>query len=750
MSSSRNRSFPLEIYQDPQPHYITSYDAQLGYHMPPQSLQQPLQPTHDDMHNVFYPPNLQQPHLSPLKPMSPLSSPHLDVNDAAFFDAVAFPAPALQYISDSPLKRQMDASNRPAVDHRPPKGFFTAFASTRTADKENFCMQSLPSDFGLKSDPSYARTNLGKRGASDALTGRPQQPAKKQKTSSDDAEPALPDPSDLPVITDEGGKPPYSYAQLIGMAILRAPNRRLTLAQIYKWISDTFSFYREVESGWTNSIRHNLSLNKAFVKRERPKDDPGKGNYWAIEPGMEKQFLKDNKARRPNESSSQPYPSSDAGRPSTANGPILSNFSIAKKPAPPTSSRLPADNEISSDATQPASDAAEQDKTNPLALASSPPPEDLHSSPPIAPRRRQTPHGHRQSKSLDQKRQQDNFRDSGFYSSIESSVTRPHAAQVHLGPEAEADRRSHVKRRGRAEEEIARMRGSSFDPSPSKAKSVFKQPTIPASQMLSSPLRARDGFPLTPGLKLKPRSHLRAPPTVSPNTHLRNHRESVRNLVSTPAHGLGQLHASDEFKLSPAFILNHEFSPWKFGHDLHGPSPLKHNSLDFDDGLSLWRNSADEIAMYYESPLKKPAPRAARPGLQRSQTATGALEETSTRSAEFRLASPIHMFPALEDDAREIESPIKRPQSKHAEALPELPIAAADLWGADSTDSDDELGGMDMTKGFQSIGAPTSLLAVPRPTGKENAQATGRPAKAQFAPVKANRPALGRSSTNIF
>ena len=80
--------------------------------------------------------------------------------------------------------------------------------------------------------------------------------------------------------------------------ILRAPNRRLTLAQIYKWISDSFTFYRAAESGWQNSIRHNLSLNKAFIKQERPKDDPGKGNYWAIEPGMETQFLKDKPIRR--------------------------------------------------------------------------------------------------------------------------------------------------------------------------------------------------------------------------------------------------------------------------------------------------------------------------------------------------------------------------------------------------------------------------------------------------------------------
>ena len=91
---------------------------------------------------------------------------------------------------------------------------------------------------------------------------------------------------------DTGIKPAHSYAALIGMAIMRAPERKLTLSAIYAWISSTFSYYSASESGWQNSIRHNLSLNKAFRKVERPKDEPGKGHYWIIEPGCEAQFMK--------------------------------------------------------------------------------------------------------------------------------------------------------------------------------------------------------------------------------------------------------------------------------------------------------------------------------------------------------------------------------------------------------------------------------------------------------------------------
>ncbi len=108
----------------------------------------------------------------------------------------------------------------------------------------------------------------------------------------------LPPHDSFPPIYDDGNKPGHSYAMLIAMAILRSPHRRLTLSQIYRWISDNYSFYNPNDAGWQNSIRHNLSLNKAFVKQERPKDDPGKGNYWAIESGMEYQFIKEKPGRK--------------------------------------------------------------------------------------------------------------------------------------------------------------------------------------------------------------------------------------------------------------------------------------------------------------------------------------------------------------------------------------------------------------------------------------------------------------------
>lgn len=112
---------------------------------------------------------------------------------------------------------------------------------------------------------------------------------KKSKKSKKDAK-------DYPFDLDSEDKPPYSYATLIGMSILSNPDKKLTLSQIYQWISDTFKYYKREEVGWQNSIRHNLSLNKAFLKGQKSKD--GKGHFWCIQDGCEDQFLKSRSSKK--------------------------------------------------------------------------------------------------------------------------------------------------------------------------------------------------------------------------------------------------------------------------------------------------------------------------------------------------------------------------------------------------------------------------------------------------------------------
>lgn len=64
-------------------------------------------------------------------------------------------------------------------------------------------------------------------------------------------------------------KPPYSFSCLIFMAIEDSPIKALPVKDIYGWIVDHFPYYKNAPTGWKNSVRHNLSLNKCFRKVEK-------------------------------------------------------------------------------------------------------------------------------------------------------------------------------------------------------------------------------------------------------------------------------------------------------------------------------------------------------------------------------------------------------------------------------------------------------------------------------------------------
>ncbi|KAK0631398.1 hypothetical protein B0T14DRAFT_559201 [Immersiella caudata] len=59
------------------------------------------------------------------------------------------------------------------------------------------------------------------------------------------------------------------YAQLIYRAFMSTPRHAMTLQDLYQWFRENTDKGKSDTKGWQNSIRHNLSMNQAFTKRER-------------------------------------------------------------------------------------------------------------------------------------------------------------------------------------------------------------------------------------------------------------------------------------------------------------------------------------------------------------------------------------------------------------------------------------------------------------------------------------------------
>ncbi|XP_054852873.1 forkhead box protein O1 [Eublepharis macularius] len=78
-----------------------------------------------------------------------------------------------------------------------------------------------------------------------------------------------------------------SYADLITKAIESAPEKRLTLSQIYEWMVKNVPYFKDKgdsnsSAGWKNSIRHNLSLHSKFIRVQN--EGTGKSSWWMLNP----------------------------------------------------------------------------------------------------------------------------------------------------------------------------------------------------------------------------------------------------------------------------------------------------------------------------------------------------------------------------------------------------------------------------------------------------------------------------------
>lgn len=740
---------PFQIFNDS----FFEHSTPMMSHAPMPAVQKPpRRPLGSATSNVvFNPPSSSSVRQSPSKasglrhPSSPLAhlNPAQNGNRLGMV-AMAPPSGKRQHNTDSLQKKPYlsnfkTAAQKPAAPH-----------SQIMYGKENIqphMFPPLPPTMNFDSYCMPPQKGPGKRVLMEAAPITDSRVLKKPKLDSN----GLPPHDSFPPITDDGQKPGHSYAQLIGMAILRSPNRRLTLAQIYKWISDTYKFYKAEEAGWQNSIRHNLSLHKAFIKVERPKDDPGKGNYWTIQEGMEMQFIKEKPARKtastaenlpvmstrlepPSQPLAAPMPEPTLPPPAPINHRSL-------PPLPTSQATLPA--EISSDATIPVSDPAAPEDAPEKSIESeaqfdqssySPLPAAMHSSPPVprhvGSRSRTPPPAARvpatSSIGRSHKRKFASMDDSGYISSLESSVMRPNQKNPILTSEADRPRskRGRGSRQGRAELEIARLRASSYD-SPSKGRSFGFPPS-------SSPMRAEGQMlpPLTPAMKLKPPQ--KPPPSASPNTNLQIHRDQVRAMLQSPLRKMTGI--NEEAPWSPAFNLDTTY------YDMNDP-------MMFGD-MGIWNDMDDSVfagAPAYESPCKKSAKR---PRLDRAQSAIGAGETCSTNNVtstpllklstnqpNLTWETPSKVFSGLDSSpskAFSMQSPSKAPSPRK---LSEMYDMSADAFfpgmfdtNVDFLAEEAENAPLDILQGFQKIGSGN--------------QANGS--------NKSSKPALGRSYTTQF
>ena len=83
-------------------------------------------------------------------------------------------------------------------------------------------------------------------------------------------------------------KPSMSYPQLIAEALNNAPEKTLVLSDIYKAINAKYPYYKLETQRWKESIRHNLSVNKNFIKGER---SDKRGWYWKLSKDVPKSLL---------------------------------------------------------------------------------------------------------------------------------------------------------------------------------------------------------------------------------------------------------------------------------------------------------------------------------------------------------------------------------------------------------------------------------------------------------------------------
>ncbi|KMU73066.1 FOXI2 protein [Coccidioides immitis RMSCC 3703] len=458
----------------------------------------------------------------------------------------------------------------------------------------------------------------------------------------------------MPPVEDDGAKPPYSYAILIGHGYpTRSQSTPDACSNLQVDLRKTFSFYQSSDSGWQK-------------QHSRLHGSPG---YSRILRNLKE------------------WNSSQVALPSTR---LCRHQNASLHPA----------RDISSDATIPASDPALQEDSSEevistahpsVAAARSSPLQAIRSSPPVPPpvfrREAPPPTPSRPATatvpgSRSRKRKLSIMNDSGYFSSLESSVMRPHKSEHLLTSDLDIEP-PRIKA-GRAEEEIARIRSSSHDISPIRCASLRETTHLLGSSPLRNEFMQMVPPPLTPAIKFK--KPPKPPPSLSPNTNLRNHRKKIQQMVNSPIKHLGL--ADDVLPWSPAFNLQDE--------------ALVHDTLN---GTPFFDIFSDHFGPSLSTPtLGSPEKRSAK----RDRFSSSVLADITAVNGNTRLNTPFSRLSKAKA-GKYYESPCKRTDNYTENSHEDF--FSFNLFSEDALG---EVDGIDLLQGFEKIGKPVKEEQSPK------------------------------------
>ena len=93
--------------------------------------------------------------------------------------------------------------------------------------------------------------------------------------------------------SNEVKKSPLPYIGMIAEAISSSPDKKMVLSEIYSYMERYFFQYLSGKPRWRNTVRHNLSFHKCFVKCECSRRG-NRSHFWSIHPDYIEQFNRGN------------------------------------------------------------------------------------------------------------------------------------------------------------------------------------------------------------------------------------------------------------------------------------------------------------------------------------------------------------------------------------------------------------------------------------------------------------------------